>query len=339
MAGQASIAQLCLVGPVTEEAERAARTAAGGGPKARRAQHAAETLRAITEGGYDIEGERVELAELMLRAVDGSEFFPHERRLQRTGKASGPTTIEVRCCTTLAAAQELAAEGTPGVLNFASARNPGGGFSTGAEAQEESLARSSGIYPCLTKFFQEFFVPHRNAASGVYSHSLIHSPGVPVIRDEAGELLPQPYLADFVTAAAPNCGVLAQRRGWDAARAEAGAVFRERMLRVLTVFAAGGSTDLVLGAWGCGVFKNDPVTVASLFREALGHFGFRRVIFAVLDPHMAQQFQHVLGGGAPVAAPLAAAESAPGHAPREKGGQKGQNRKAKRWQKTASNNT
>merc|ERR1712113_311861 len=92
---------------------------------------------------------------------------------------------EVRCCTTLAAAQDLAMSAdcvaAPGVLNFASARNPGGGFTTGAQAQEESIARSSGLYPCLTKYFDEFFIPSRRAPSGAYTHAMIYSPAVPVL--------------------------------------------------------------------------------------------------------------------------------------------------------------
>merc|ERR1719273_1331882 len=88
----------------------------------------------------------------------------------------GHTTAEVQICTVLSAAQSLARNQlgcVPGVLNFASARNPGGGFSTGAEAQEESIARSSGLYPCLTKYFSEFFVPNRRAKSGKYTNAMI----------------------------------------------------------------------------------------------------------------------------------------------------------------------
>merc|ERR1712113_859612 len=140
---------------------------------------------------------------------------------------------EVRCCTVLAAAQDLATSAdclaAPGVLNFASARNPGGGFTTGAEAQEESLARSSGLYPCLTKHFQAFFAPHRQAASGLYTHGLIHSPQVPVVRDEHGTLLEKPYLIDFVTAAAPNCGVLKKKCSTQEAASHCNAALRERI--------------------------------------------------------------------------------------------------------------
>merc|ERR1712129_14053 len=97
------------------------------------------------------------------------------------------------------------------------------------------------------------------------------------------------------TAAAPNRGVLGKRAGADQ---EAEAALRERAARVLQVFAEHSTADLVLGAWGCGVFKNEPKTVATIFKHLLGgrfSGAFRRVIFAVLDPRMAEDFAKVFG--------------------------------------------
>eukprot|EP00662_Eupelagonemidae_sp_cell21_P023208 gene23207-biopygen69798 len=59
--------------------------------------------------------------------------------------------------------------------------------------------------------------------------------------------------------------------------------------------------NLTLGAWGCGVFGNDPPMVAEAFRRHLAarSRGFRRVVFAVLDPTMARVFAATLTGGPP----------------------------------------
>ena len=60
----------------------------------------------------------------------------------------------------------------------------------------------------------------------------------------------------------------------------------ERVGRVLAVAALHGHEVLVLGAWGCGVFRNDPAMIADLFQAALaGRFrgAFTHVVFAVLD--------------------------------------------------------
>lgn len=294
--------RLCSIGTVGEETARASKARGSGGSKGQRAVLAHETLNILTRGRYVAPNsqEIVEISSTLCQAVGASTHFPAAASLKVLAKPDKKSCkqklqVEVHCCTVLEAVQELArcksSSAAPGVLNFASARNPGGGFTTGAEAQEESLARSSGIYPCLSKHFQTFFLPNRQTSSGLYTHDLIFSPGVPVLRDEYGVLLEEPYLVDFVTAAAPNCGVLEERYDVQEAARQCRLALNERVHRVLHTFASHGCMDLVLGAWGCGVFRNDPATVAALFHEVLNELGcFRRVIFAVLDPRMAQTF-------------------------------------------------
>lgn len=284
-----------------------------------------ETLGILRDMGYDsVERGRVDLRSRLRDAIAASRFYPADEGCSDKAyraRFKGQATIEVECCSVLSAAESLRSKPDalpPGILNFASARNPGGGFSTGAEAQEESLARSSGIYPCLTKHFDAFFVPHRQAASGAYTDAAIYSPGVPVIRDSQGALLDVPYDADFVTAAAPNRG--AMQRGGAGADKAAEAALQERAARVLQIFAEHSTADIVLGAWGCGVFKNDPRTVATIFRKLLeGRFKgvFRRVIFAVLDPKMAQDFANVFGTELVSPAAPAASRPAKGGPPAE----------------------
>merc|ERR1711935_980388 len=90
-------------------------------------------------------GKHVDTAAVLCRAVVSSRHIADQKWHTPppiVGKQQ--LSCEVRCCTVLAAAQDLAMSSdclvAPGVLNFASARNPGGGFTTGAEAQKESLA-------------------------------------------------------------------------------------------------------------------------------------------------------------------------------------------------------
>ena len=95
--------------------------------------------------------------------------------------------IEVRHCTTLQAARSFVAEideDRVGVLNFASAKNPGGGFLRGSNAQEESLARSSSLYLVLTQsqFLAEYYQYNRRGRGGIYSHRLIYSPRVTIFK-------------------------------------------------------------------------------------------------------------------------------------------------------------
>jgi uncharacterized protein (TIGR02452 family) len=105
---------------------------------------------------------------------------------------------------------------------------------------------------------------------------------VPVFRTDDGALIERPYRPSFLTCAAPNAGAATRQQRGQSARL-AGAV-RERATRVLDIAAAYGHRKLVLGAWGCGVFGNDPDLVAEAFAAALfGRASFDQVVFAVLD--------------------------------------------------------
>jgi uncharacterized protein (TIGR02452 family) len=254
----------------------------------RRRLIAEETVAILERGWYDHpEAGRVTIADDLARSVAATRLWtPDDSRAvldELTPARSAATTrIEVTSEASLAAARRLA--GPVGCLNFASAKNPGGGFLSGAEAQEESLARSSGLYRCLLEV-PGFYDFHRSQRDLLYSDHMIFSPAVPVFRDERGGLLARPYPVSFVTAAAPNAGALGLGHPRAALLPE---VLAARTAKVLTVFWASGLRCVVLGAWGCGVFRNSPEAVAAAFAEHLGpsgafHARFERVVFAVLD--------------------------------------------------------
>lgn len=261
-----------------------------------RARIAQETLAILEEGqyinGYD---RRVSIDEDLKRAIQGSVLYrPDElpalreqvRQLQGAPK-SAAAKIEVTGETTLAAASRLVVdEGRTDVvcLNFASAKNPGGGFLGGSQAQEESLARASGLYPCISQM-NEMYDHNRKLRTCLYSDYMIYSPGVPVIRDDEDRLLAQYYTTSFITAPAVNAGVVKEREQADDQQIES--VMKERIRYILDVAAMNGHRTLVLGAYGCGVFRNDPMDVARYFQDVLVQENFRqsfeRIVFAVLD--------------------------------------------------------
>lgn len=180
-----------------------------------------------------------------------------------------------------------------GVLNFASAKNPGGGFLRGARAQEESLARSSALYFSLRQC-PEHYAFHRAQGTCLYSDRMIYSPACPVFRDDAGRWLMQPYVVDIITSPAPNAGAVRQNE--PAHRRHIVPTLTERASKVLALAAAHQCDALVLGAWGCGVFQNDPGTVARIFYDYLCPQGlyshcFRHVLFSVYDPHPPGSFE------------------------------------------------
>lgn len=256
---------------------------------------AQETVSILEHGTYRAPtGGQVSLTEWMAACLEGTRCYDPEQlaEIRRQVVAESPafseTHVEVVNETTLEAAARLAADGTPGrpgVLNFASARNPGGGFLGGAQAQEESLARSSGLYPSLLRC-PAYYDFHRSHRSTLYSDRMIYSPECPVFRKDDGELLETPYRVDFITSPAPNAGAIRRNEPENVSRIEP--ALRERGEKVLALAASHGCDVLVLGAWGCGVFQNDPVVVAETFARSLGDGGpfqgrFRRIVFAVLD--------------------------------------------------------
>lgn len=250
----------------------------------RAAQLGAETRQILDARRYSSPaGADVDLGPLLEAARAGARTYLAEEPLPAERPGAHQTVITVRNEDTLAAAQRLAAAGQrAAALVFASAKHPGGGWLSGARAQEETVARASGLVAAIA----ESPMYGRNAALGdaLYTDDLIYAPDVPVFRDAEGRLLEAPYPCAMIVAPAVNAGVVLER---DRARGgEVRATMARRIGRVLAVAAAHGHPALVLGAWGCGVFGNDPAAIAALFAAALGgpfRGAFAEVVFAVLD--------------------------------------------------------
>ncbi|QMU78071.1 TIGR02452 family protein [Streptacidiphilus sp. PB12-B1b] len=248
---------------------------------------------AIVEAGWyrAEDGTRVEVRAVLEAAAAGTRCHLPEERLDPPSAAApvdaGAVRVEVTAEGSLQAARRLCARGggEVAVLNFASARNPGGGYLGGAKAQEEDLCRQALLYSCLLHA-PEYYAAHRAGSDLLYSDRVIWSPRVPVHRGDDGGLVAQPPLVSFLTCPAPNAGEFLRRDPH--AGALVGTTLRRRAGRVLAVAAHHGVRRLVLGAWGCGVFRNDPREVARAFHHHLGpdgafRTGFDEIVFAVWD--------------------------------------------------------
>ena len=258
-----------------------------------RKERANETLLIIGEGEYTAEhGKRIELKGDIAHMTINTQLYV-ENQLSRMvanvlqSKAPHDDTIfSVSNETTLEGVSQLVRSGKymrVGVLNFASAKNPGGGFLNGSLAQEESLAVASALYQSLIQCHEGYYDYHRNK-NLLYSDRMIYTPDCPVFRDDDGVLLNEPYYVDFVTSAAPNIKAM---REDDPLQDRVLSTFQERSEKVLALFAEYGCDAIVLGAWGCGVFGNDPSMVAEVFAKFLKPGGkwykrFRVVRFSVL---------------------------------------------------------
>ena len=185
------------------------------------------------------------------------------------------------------------------VLNFASATSPGGGFLSGARAQEESLARSSGLFRALQD--RDMYAYHREKDDAMYSDYVIYSPAVPVFRTDTGDLLEKPWDLSIVTCPAVNGAAIA--RYAPERLSEIPDVMTARTTKMLAVAAEQGTRRFILGAWGCGAFGLDPEMMASIFRDAItGPFlgVFDELVFAITDWSPEQRFigpfRRMLGG-------------------------------------------
>ncbi|TYZ14391.1 TIGR02452 family protein [Hymenobacter lutimineralis] len=265
-----------------------------------RQEIARQTLQALKQGSYKTAtGTQVDIGSWQRTAEAESRLYrPEDAAALLAPKGSGtsaakPAEVRVYNATTLAAASDLVSQyQRVACLNFASARNPGGGFLGGSQAQEESLARSTGLYPCIAQFSEMY--QHNAHLNGLYSDYLIFSPGVPVLLTDEGEWLAEPYRIDIITAPAVNAGAL--RRNNPELLDQLVPTMQRRIRQVLAVAARNRCEALVLGAWGCGVFGNDPAQIAELFAEALAEPAvrnqFRRIDFAVFDPKLPYSTLH-----------------------------------------------
>jgi len=252
---------------------------------------AKETLSIIEAGEYVApSGARRELRAAMSSAIAGTRLYRPDdgaALLARAGRGAGqPPQVEVTGETTAEAARRLSQrDGIARVaaLNFASAKNPGGGFLGGAKAQEEDLARCSGLYACLLTQ-REYYDVNRACPSMLYTDHIIYSPAVPFFRGDDLRLLDDPFVCSIITAPAPNAGEAARHRE---DRDSVSRALRRRAGMVFAVAEDATERCLVLGAWGCGVFRNDPVEVAHVFATWLASERFRdvfeRVVFAIYD--------------------------------------------------------
>lgn len=225
---------------------------------------------------------KIKLSEAAKVSISPEAALPIASRNQPPIPKAAPRqnqTVRIEVCneTTLQAAFRLFQQGeNPLALNFANGIHPGGGFLNGSRAQEENLCRSSGLYAALQG--DKMYEVHKQRSEADSTDWIIYSPDVPVFRSDDGRELEQPWPLSFFTCAAP----VAYAIGLSRARK----LLKQRIQRVLAAAEAYGFRSLVLGAWGCGAFGNDPYTTAEDFRSSItGKFcgSFDHIVFAVTD--------------------------------------------------------
>lgn len=242
---------------------------------------AKETVDIITNGYYiNSKKEKIFLKELIQASINSSTLYDpeHVHKMPEQPQSSS-SVVEVTDEYTLEASRRLVSEGVenPCALNFASARNPGGGFCGMNEAQEENLCRSSALYWTQIRHL-EMYKYNRKIKSTLYSDYMIFSPNVPVFRNTKYELLDAPYCVSFISSPAANCSK--SNDTWDVKN-----TMLNRIKKILEVAVEKKCKGIVLGAFGCGVFRNKIEDVVENFRILLFDYKylnyFDKIVFAV----------------------------------------------------------
>lgn len=182
------------------------------------------------------------------------------------------------------------------VLNFASATSAGGGVALGSRAQEEALCRCSTLYPCLKtmELNKKYYSMHDKLHDVRYTDACIYTPGIIAIKSDTAfpQTVPEEewFSVDVITCAAPNLRGKPNNdmnpghgKAISLSSDELFEIHKKRGTHILDVAAANGADVVVLGAFGCGAFHNDPNIVARAYKEILPAYKnvFDEIVFAV----------------------------------------------------------
>lgn len=175
-------------------------------------------------------------------------------------------------------------DGHVGILNFASFKNPGGGYLNGSYAQEEALCHVSTLYSVLCSQSRFYNVNIHRLNNFLYTNRALYSPDI--------VFFPEDYdkYADVITCAAPNRKAALKKGVSEEENEEA---LKSRIEFIYNIANENQIDTLILGAYGCGVFGQDPKKVASFFLEcAPGKVN--TILFAVPKGSNYESFKEVL---------------------------------------------
>lgn len=183
------------------------------------------------------------------------------------------------------------------VHNFASATNPGGGVLKGSGAQEECLCRCSTLYFNLScnDMFDKFYTPHRKEKNPIHNDDCIYTPDVVVFKTDTNSPKNMQekdwYKVNVITCAAPNLrpnptNMMNESDGDKQVKLSNDKLYElhvSRLRRILDVALLNNNDVVVLGAFGCGAFRNNPNVVAMAARDVIKDYmySFKTIEFAV----------------------------------------------------------
>lgn len=233
------------------------------------------------------------LSNAVKESIDKTEVYFEDDYPYFKRRFRDSLTVEVTMEKSFQAAMRLNSENPSkklAVMNFANAFNSGGGVMHGSRAQEESLCRTSTLYPVIARpeMWNTFYAYHRELNNYKATDALIYSENIVICKteDDIPRRMPESdwVKTDVITIAAPQLTMnQCTNGGVFVSDAELFAIHVKRAIHMLTVAASRKADILVLGAFGCGAFNNNPYIVANAYKVALEQFdkAFEKVVFAV----------------------------------------------------------
>lgn len=238
------------------------------------------------------------LRESIVKSIHNQKMIAEKEELADTDKRiyQAPADIVISIKRSLEAAAAYPINKVC-VHNFASATNPGGGVTKGSNAQEECLCRCSSLYFCLNtkQMWEQFYTPHKMMRDPIHNDDIIYTPSVTVFKSDTAlpVLMPEEdwYKVNVITCAAPNLRVQPSNAfntgdGDTSAKItdkELIAIHEKRLRRILDVALMNGNEVVILGAFGCGAFANNPEVVAKAAKKVIQEYrhAFVTIEFAI----------------------------------------------------------
>ncbi|RHJ86504.1 TIGR02452 family protein [Parabacteroides sp. AM08-6] len=259
-----------------------------------RAEIFQQTVAIVNEGKYLAKsGKSVHLPNDRLM-IERTVLYSSPIHLDENNSRQEKTKVKVENCDCLLAAKALLDAGyNPAVLNMASRQNPGGGVYNGAGAQEENLFRRTNLFRSMFQFAHYAAQYGLKKSPSQYPLDMnfggVYTPDATVFRgteQDGYPLLDEYFQVSFIAVPAMNRPDL-DKKGLIAPHLTEGV--KNKMRTIFRIGLLMGHDALILGAAGCGAFRNPPVHIARLFHEVMEEEEFKDryklISFAILEDH------------------------------------------------------
>lgn len=223
----------------------------------------------------------------IMKCVKETTIYPIDKPVPNGNVPHSPAKFELVNIDSVSAIFEFAQTNKrTAVLNFASYKEAGGLFLKGSTAQEEALCHESFLYNVLRNFENNYYaINSKQLNRGLYKNTALYSPNVMFFRND------KQVACDVITCAAPNRNVGIKYIG--VSISENNKVLHDRIEYIKNIALHQKVDTIILGAYGCGVFKQDPITVATYIKEIFGPTGLHIVLAIPGDSYNYKKFKEI----------------------------------------------